>query len=121
MRVDKFLWCVRKYKTRSLAADSVKKDKVKINDEVVKPSREVRVGDTVAYKKEGVEFSLQVLDIPKSRMGAKLVPDFIKDVTSEEELEKQSFINMMHKLNRPRGTGRPTKKERRDLDDFISE
>lgn len=94
---------------------------MKVNDEVVKPSREIRVGDKVAYKKEGVEFSLKVLDIPKSRMGAKLVPDFIEEITSAEELEKQSFIQMMHKLNRPRGTGRPTKKERRDLDDFISE
>lgn len=120
MRVDKFLWCVRKYKTRSLAADAVKKDKVKVNDEIVKPSREVRVGDKLSYKKEGVEFSLKVLDLPKSRMGAKLVPDYIEDLTPKEELDKQNFIQMMHKLNRPRGTGRPTKKERRDLDDFIS-
>lgn len=120
MRVDKFLWCVRKFKTRSLAVDAVKKNKVKVNEEIVKPSREVKVGDRVSFKKEGVEYSVQVLDIPKSRVGAKLVPSFIEDLTPKEEMDKQSFIQMMHKLNRPRGTGRPTKKERRDLDDFTS-
>ena len=120
MRVDKFLWCVRKFKTRSLAVDAVKKNKVKVNEEIVKPSREVKVGDRVSFKKEGVEYSVQVLDIPKSRVGAKLVPNFIEDLTPKEEMDKQSFIQMMHKLNRPRGTGRPTKKERRDLDDFTS-
>lgn len=121
MRVDKFLWCVRKYKTRSIASEAVKKDRVKVNGDLVKPSREVKVEDTIAYRKDGVEFELKVLNIPKSRMGAKLVPDFIKETTSNEELEKQNFIQMMHKMNRPRGTGRPTKKERRDLDDFMGD
>jgi ribosome-associated heat shock protein Hsp15 len=90
-----------------------------INDELVKASREVKEGDKVSYRKDSVTYSLEVLAIPKSRVGAKLVPDLIRDITSEEELEKQSFIQMMHKLSRPRGTGRPTKKERRDLEDFI--
>lgn len=118
MRLDKYLWCVRKYKTRSLATAMVKKDRVLVNDEDVKPSREVKPGDRISYKKEGVNYQLKVLDIPKSRVGAKLVPDFMEDITPKEELDKLEFISMMHKLNRPRGSGRPTKKERRDLDDF---
>ena len=119
MRIDKFLWCFRKYKTRSLASDALKKNRVSVNDELVKASREVKVGDKVSYRKDSVIFSLEVLAIPKSRVGAKLVPDLIRDITPKEELEKQNFIQMMHKLSRPRGTGRPTKKERRDLEDFI--
>jgi len=119
MRIDKFLWCVRKYKTRSLAADALKKNRVSLNGEVVKASREVKVGDKISYRKDSVSFELEVLDIPKSRVGAKLVPDLIKDITPEEELEKQDFIQMVHKLSRPRGTGRPTKKERRDLEGFM--
>lgn len=119
MRLDKYLWCVRKYKTRSQASDAIKKSRVKVNDEIVKASREVKVGDKLSFKKDGVEYSIEVLDIPKSRVGAKLVPDLIRDVTPKEELDKQNFINMMHKLSRPRGTGRPTKKDRRDLSDFM--
>lgn len=121
MRIDKFLWSVRKYKTRSQAAEAVRKDRVSINGDRVKASREVKVGDEVSYRKDGVIYQLQVLDIPKSRVGAKLLPDLIKDTTPAEELEKLQFINMMHKISRPRGQGRPTKKERRDLDDFMDE
>ncbi len=119
MRVDKYLWCVRKYKTRSQATDAIKKSRVRVNDEVIKASREVKVGDRITFRKESVDYEIEVIDIPKSRVGAKLVPDLIKDTTPTEELEKKDFINMMHKLNRPRGTGRPTKKERRDLSDFM--
>lgn len=119
MRLDKYLWCVRKYKTRSQASDAVKKSRVKVNDEIVKASREVKIGDKLSFKKEGVEYAIEVLAIPKSRVGAKLVPDLIRDITPKEELDKQDFINMMHKLSRPRGTGRPTKKDRRDLSDFM--
>lgn len=119
MRVDKFLWCVRKYKTRSQATDAIKKSRVKVNEEVVKASREVKIGDRISFRKESIDYQLEVVDLPKSRVGAKLVPDYIKDKTPDEELEKKDFIAMMHKLNRPRGTGRPTKKERRDLSDFM--
>lgn len=119
MRVDKFLWCIRVYKTRSIATDQIKKDRVTINDEEVKPSREVKLGDKIAYKKEGVELKIEVLDIPKSRMGAKLVPNFIKDITDIKEIEKQEFIKMMRNFNRPKGMGRPSKKDRRDLDNFM--
>lgn len=118
MRIDKFLWSVRKYKTRSIATDEIRKDKVTLNDEAAKPSREVKPGDQINYRKEGITYGLKVLDIPKSRVGAKLVADYIVETTSEEELNKKEFIQMMRSLDRKKGSGRPTKKERRDLDDF---
>jgi len=121
MRIDKFLWSVRKYKTRSLASEALRKDRVTINGDRVKASREVRPDDKISFRKDSIIFSIKVLDIPKSRVGAKLVPDYIIDVTSPEELEKQNFLGMMHKLNRAKGTGRPTKKDRRDLNDFMDE
>ncbi len=118
MRLDKFLWCVRKYKTRSIATEAVKKEKVNVNGELAKPSREVKTGDEISYKKEGITYAIKVKDIPKSRLGAKLVADYITDTTSADEIEKMEFMRMMQNFNRQRGTGRPTKKERRDLDDF---
>jgi ribosome-associated heat shock protein Hsp15 len=118
MRLDKYLWCVRKYKTRSLATAEVRKDKVQINGEDAKASREVKVGDVIDFRKDGVVYSLKVKDLPKSRVGAKLVEQYIEDVTANSELEKQDFMRMMRGFNRAKGTGRPTKKDRRDLDDF---
>lgn len=118
MRIDKFLWAVRKYKTRTLASEQVKKERVLVNGEKVKPSREVKKSDQISYHKNGVYYRLKVLDFPKSRVGAPLVDNFIRDTTTEEELAKAEFLKMAHKLNRPKGQGRPTKKERRDLDDF---
>tara|TARA_R110001592_G_scaffold219477_1_gene473688 strand:- start:65672 stop:66046 length:375 start_codon:yes stop_codon:yes gene_type:complete len=119
MRIDKFLWSVRKYKTRSLASEALRKDRVTVNNDRAKASREVRVGDKISFRKDSIEFSIKVLDLPKSRLGAKLVADYITDITTPEELEKQNFIGLMHKLNRAKGTGRPTKKDRRDLNDFM--
>lgn len=119
MRVDKFLWCVRKYKTRSLASTEVKKERVLINGELIKASREVKVGDEISLKKESITYSYKVLDFPKSRVGAKLVDQFVVETTSEKELEKKAFIQLMEKYNRKKGTGRPTKKERRDLDELL--
>ncbi|MDZ7845650.1 MAG: S4 domain-containing protein [Owenweeksia sp.] len=118
MRLDKFLWSVRKYKTRSLATEAVRKNRVGMNQEEAKPSRTVRPGDYITYKKEGVTYRIKVLDLPKSRVGAKLVEQFVEDKTEKEELEKQDFMRMMHNFNRKKGLGRPTKKDRRDLDDF---
>lgn len=118
MRIDKFLWAVRKYKTRSLATDEIKKGAVKIGEEIVKPSREVKAGDEIEFRKEAIHYKIKVLDFPKSRVGAKLVEQYIVDITLQEELDKKEFIGMMRGLNRRKGMGRPTKKERRDLDDF---
>lgn len=119
MRIDKYLWCVRKYKTRSIATEEVRKEHVWLNGQKAKPSKEVAPGDKIAYKKEGVVYTLQVLHLPKGRLGAKLVEEFAQDCTTPEEREKAEFINMMRHYNRQKGTGRPTKKERRHLDDFM--
>lgn len=116
MRVDKFLWCVRKFKTRSLATEATKKERVFVNGETVKASRTVKIGDTAEILKEGIRYSYKILDIPKSRLGAKLVENYVEDVTDTAQLEKAEFIQMMRSFGRRKGTGRPTKKERRDLD-----
>jgi len=118
MRIDKYLWCIRQFKTRSLASEMVKKERIHLNGELVKASREVKVGDRVAIKKDGVTYSLKVLGVPPSRVGAKLVEQYAKDTTPAEEIEKLEFIRMMRSMNRKKGSGRPTKKDRRDLDDF---
>lgn len=118
MRLDKFLWSVRKYKTRTKAAEAIKKERVSVNDEPAKASREVRFGDAISYSREGISYRFTVLDFPKTRIAAALVKEYIQDKTQPEELEKKEFISLMRKFNRQRGTGRPTKKERRDLDDF---
>lgn len=118
MRLDKFLWSVRKYKTRSKSAEAIKKERVTVNEEPAKASREVSEGDRISYSREGITYTLLVKDLPPSRVGAKLVDNYIEDQTDASELEKREFIAMMRTLNRQRGTGRPTKKERRDLDDF---
>lgn len=89
-----------------------------MNEEPAKASREVSEGDRISYSREGITYTLLVKDLPPSRVGAKLVDNYIEDQTDASELEKREFIAMMRTLNRQRGTGRPTKKERRDLDDF---
>ncbi len=116
MRVDKFLWCVRIFKTRSLAANEVRKERVLIDDIPVKASRELKSGDEFTVKFHGFSRSFKVISIPKSRVGAKLVPDLIKETTPQEEADKQEFLRLAKNLQRDRGTGRPTKRERRDLD-----
>lgn len=121
MRIDKFLWCVRKYKTRSVATEEVRKEHVWLNGQKTKPSKEVSVQDEVSYKKEGIVYALRVLNLPKSRVGARLVEEYAEDCTKQEEREKAEFMGMMRRYNRQKGTGRPTKKERRHLDDFMSE
>jgi len=119
MRIDKFLWCVRKYKTRSLATEAIRKERVSINDEPCKASREVAPGMYISYKKEGILYRLKVRQLPKSRVSAKLVEEYIEEATSNEEQQKAEFIKMMRHYNRQKGSGRPTKKERRHLDDFM--
>lgn len=118
MRIDKFLWCIRVYKTRSLAASQCKLEKVWLNDAVTKASREVKVTDVIRVRKGPVHFSFEVLDFPKARLGAKLVPNYAKDVTTPEEMQKLELIRLQFRNDRQRGLGRPTKKERRELDDY---
>ena len=118
MRVDKYLWCVRYFKTRSIATNACKKGQVKINDVAVKPSREVFPSDTIQVRKNQINYVIEVLDHPPSRVGAKLVGLYCVDKTPAENLEKLDLLKYSQDYYRKKGTARPTKKDRRDLDDF---
>lgn len=119
VRIDKWLWAVRLFKTRSLAAEACKKGKVMIKGIVAKPSRNIKVGDVVVVKRNPVLFSFEVLALAENRMGAKLVPEYMKNVTTQDQLDLYELGLLNAKNNRDKGTGRPTKKERRDIDDFF--
>ena len=119
MRVDKFLWCVRYFKTRSIATDACKQGKVRVNDAVVKPSREVYPTDKLTVRKNQINYEIEILDLPPSRVGAKLVNLYINDVTPKEEFEKLELLKYSQDYYRKKGTGRPTKKDRRELDDWF--
>jgi ribosome-associated heat shock protein Hsp15 len=121
MRLDKFLWCVRLFKTRSLATDAMRREQVKLNDRQVKPSVEVKVGDVFALREPPIWRSWEVLSIPASRVGAKLVPELIKEITSFEDLERLEIARLAKADHREPGAGRPTKKDRRDMERFGSE
>ncbi len=120
MRLDKFLWCVRYYKTRSMATEAIKKNRVKVNGEPAKSSKDVVPSDKITVRKDQIDFQFEVLQIPKSRMAAKLVSLHIIDKTPKEELEKLEVRKLTQDYYREKGEGRPTKKDRRELDDFIS-
>ena len=118
MRVDKFLWCVRYYKTRSLATTACKKGHVRVNDDVVKPSREVYPQDTLQVRKNQINYKFTINDIPPNRVGAKLVDIYRTDKTPKEQFEGQELLKYAKDYYRKKGTGRPTKKDRRDIDDY---
>ncbi|WP_297098621.1 RNA-binding S4 domain-containing protein [uncultured Draconibacterium sp.] len=119
VRIDKWLWAVRIFKTRSQATEACKKGHVTIDDSVVKASREIHVGEVVKVRKSPITKSFKVLALSGKRMGAKLVADFVEDVTPPEEIELLEMQKHMRWSVREKGTGRPTKKDRRDLDDFF--
>ena len=116
VRLDKYLWAVRVYKTRSDAADAIRNNRVMVNNAYAKPSREVQVGDIISVKKMPVTYSYKVLDLVSSRQGAKLVPQYCFNITPQEELDKLTTPRETIFVFRERGTGRPTKKERREID-----
>lgn len=118
MRIDKYLWCVRYYKTRSLATQACKKGAVRVNDNVAKASRDVYHGDTIRVRKNQINYSLLVLDLPESRLGAKLVDIYRKDTTPKEAFEQNELLKYSKDYYRKKGVGRPSKKDRRDLEDF---
>ncbi|HHV85388.1 MAG TPA: RNA-binding S4 domain-containing protein [Petrimonas sp.] len=118
VRIDKWLWAVRVFKTRTIASDACKKGRVLIDNVSVKPSRMIRAGDIVQVRKPPITFSFKVLDLSDKRMGAKLVPQFMENVTPPEQYEILELNKISGFVDRQRGTGRPTKKERRDLDQF---
>ncbi len=118
-RIDSFLWSVRLFKTRSKATEACKKNRIMINGGEAKASSKVNSGDTVMVKKGGIKYEYKVLGVVSKRMGAKLVPDYITDVTSLVEKEKLKLQLLAQKTYRNKGEGRPTKKDRRDLEDFL--
>ena len=120
MRVDKYIWAIRVFKTRSLATKACKTNLITINEQPVKPSREIKVNEVISVKKNNIWYSYKVIDTPKNRVGAKLVPDYSEDVTAPEEIEKLNILKARLQLSRDKGLGRPTKKERRDIDEFTS-
>ncbi len=119
MRIDKFLWSIRFYKTRSIATEEIKKNRVSIGESTVKSSKEVREGDVIKIRKNQIDYKIKVLQIPKSRIGAKLVPLHIKDVTDKEQYELLKMRKMSQDYYRIKGEGRPTKKDRRDMDEYV--
>ncbi len=119
MRIDKYLWCVRVFKTRSLSSESCRSGRVTVGEAEYKPAREIREGDEIVVRKGAVHFAYKVLAIPKSRVGAKLVPDYCEDITPAEEIEKLEMIRLNQRQTLHRKPGRPSKKDRRDLDKFF--
>jgi ribosome-associated heat shock protein Hsp15 len=116
VRIDKWLWSVRVYKTRNQAADACRAGKVKMDGIAVKPSRDIKPGDVIEISMAPIKKTLEVIEPIKNRVGAKLVPEFARDLTPQEEYDKLKLINEMNFEHRDRGTGRPTKKQRRLID-----
>jgi len=121
MRIDKFLWSVRYFKTRNIATIACKKGHIKVNSLTVKPSREVYPMDKIIVRKNQINYQLEVLDIPETRVGAKLVGMYRKDTTPKEAFEHNELLKHAKDHYRKKGTGRPTKKDRRNIDDYLDE
>mgnify|MGYP002647065976 FL=1 len=121
VRIDKWLWAVRLFKTRSIAIEACKKGRISIKGVTIKPSRSIKVGDVIEVRRPPVTYSFEVLNLSENRMGAKLVPEFMKDVTSPSQLEILEMSKVSGFVDRARGTGRPTKKDRRELDQFTED
>ncbi|MDH6309130.1 ribosome-associated heat shock protein Hsp15 [Dysgonomonas sp. PFB1-18] len=118
VRIDKWLWAVRLFKTRSIAIEACKKGRISIKGVTIKPARMIKVGDIIEVRRAPITYSFEVLNLTENRMGAKLVPDFMKDVTPPSQLEILELSKMSGFVDRARGTGRPTKKDRRELEEF---
>ena len=118
MRIDKFLWCVRYYKTRTIATEACKKGHVKVNGQISKPSKEVYADDNVELRKDQINYQLRINDIPPNRVSAKLVDIYRTDTTPKEAFESQELLKYSKDYYRKKGSGRPTKKDRRDIDDY---
>ncbi|MEZ4854065.1 RNA-binding S4 domain-containing protein [Flavobacterium sp.] len=121
MRIDKYLWCIRLYKTRSIATEAVKKGHITVNNQQAKPSREVYAMDKITVRKDQINYQLTVLDIPQNRVGAKLVDIYRKDETPPEAFEHLELLKLSKEHYRAKGTGRPTKKDRRDIEDYTED
>ena len=122
VRIDKWLWAVRLFKTRSLAADACKKGRIMVNNvPTSKPSKEIKVGDTIQVRKNPITYSFKVLQLSENRMGAKLVPDFMENITPKDQLDIFEINKAAAFGLRDKGTGRTTKRDRRDIEDFAAQ
>ena len=121
VRVDKWLWAVRVFKTRSIATDACKKGRISIAGVTVKPSRVIRVGEVITVRKPPIEYSFRVIQLLGSRVGAKRVAKFMENVTPREQYELLELQRVSGVVDRAKGLGRPTKKDRRDLDQFAED
>lgn len=120
VRIDKWMWATRIFKTRTIAVEACKKNRVMINNVSVKPSRMIKVGDVIQVRKPPVTYSFRVLQLIEKRIGAKLVPDYLENITPQEQYDLLELNKISGFIDRARGTGRPTKKDRRSLDDFTT-
>ncbi len=121
MRIDQYLWCLRYYKSRNQASMACKQGHVRFGDKIAKPSREVLIGDKVKVRKNKIWHELRVMDIPKSRLGAKLVDIYRQNITPKEAFDITNLQSFSKGPERERGTGRPTKKDRREMDDYFKD
>jgi ribosome-associated heat shock protein Hsp15 len=121
MRIDKYLWHTRYFKTRNIASTACKKGQVKINGQVVKSSRAVYPMDKIVLRKNQINYELIVLDLPKTRIGAKLVNIYRKDTTPKEAFENEELLKYAKSHYRKKGAGRPTKKDRREIEDYLDD
>ncbi|MDO5608663.1 MAG: RNA-binding S4 domain-containing protein [Capnocytophaga sp.] len=121
MRIDKYLWCVRYYKTRNMATEACGKGHIRINGAIVKASREVYPGDKISLRKNQINYELKVLDIPNSRVGAKLTDLYRLDMTPQEAFEHAEMVKLSQDYYRQKGEGRPTKKDRRAIDNLLND
>lgn len=118
-RLDKYAWSVRLAKTRSMAAQDITKGRIRLNGDNAKPAKEVKIGDEIQVHRHTAIFSFKVIQLLDRRVGAKIVADYLIDITSEEEREKLKTYQLAQRNYRDHGTGKPSKKDRRDLDDFL--
>ena len=118
MRIDKYLWCIRVFKTRTIATTACKKGQVKIENKNIKPSKEVFGDELILVRKNQINYQIKVLDLPESRIGAKLVDLYRKDSTPKEEFEKNELLKYSKDYYRKKGAGRRTKKDRRDIEGY---
>jgi ribosome-associated heat shock protein Hsp15 len=120
IRLDKFVWCVRLCKTRSQGTELISKGQIKLNTQTIKPSKELRIQDIISVHKNNAVFSYKVIELLDKRVGAALIEDFILDITPIEEKEKFKAYQLVRQIYRQNGDGKPTKKDRRDLDSFLN-
>ena len=121
VRIDKWMWATRIFKTRTIAAEACKKGRVSVSGTTVKPSRTIKIGDIIQVRKPPVTYSFKVLALTENRMGAKLVPEFLENVTPPEQMEILELSRISGFINRRKGMGRPTKRDSRELKKFTEQ